>query len=74
MEGTAVIAMTAFQAVRSFLFQLFIMIVSKAVTGFGKIVILIDQTNVQARRTGLAVIAVNTLAACILGAKLPMTE
>ena len=69
MEWTAMIAMTALQAVRSLLFQLLIVIVGKAVTSFGKIVILIDQANVQARRTGLAVIAVNTLAACILRRK-----
>ena len=59
MKWTAGIAVAAGNTVRSFAFQMSVMIVRQFVPGLGEVVIFVDKPHVQTGRAGLAVIAVH---------------
>lgn len=47
MEWASLVTMAAFYAVRSLLFKGKIMLLSKTISKFGQIIILIDETNIK---------------------------
>ena len=69
MEGTAAVAVAALYAPVSSDFQIPIVIPCQDIPGLGQIIILVDEPDMQARRAGCAVVAVDADPLRILGRK-----
>ena len=69
MEGTAAVAVAALYAPVSPDFQIPIVILCQNIPGLGQIIILVDEPDIQARRAGCAVVAVDTDPLRVLGRK-----
>ena len=60
VKGAAPVAVSAPDAVPGVPLQVFVVAPGKLIPGPGQVVVLVDQAHVQARRAGLAVVAVDT--------------